>query len=87
MDGLTHAVCGKYAANKREEWSFPIEHKLRQLAKRPGAYVVALLDCSRQRKTVHDPARVEDMTEVDRQLLISYRCPSSERVIDRPSVA
>ena len=47
VDGLTHAVCGKFASNKPDEWSYAIEHKLRQLAARKGAYVVAVLDCGR----------------------------------------
>ena len=45
--GMTHAVCGKFAANKPDQWTYKIEQKIRQLAKRKGAYVVALLDCGR----------------------------------------
>ena len=48
MDGgMTHAVCGKFAANKPDQWTYKIEQKIRQLAKRKGVYVVALLDCGR----------------------------------------
>ena len=48
-DGLTHAVCGRSAkaANKPEQWTYPIERRLQLLAKTKGAYVVALLNCGR----------------------------------------
>ena len=87
MDRLTHAVCGKFAANKPEQWSYPIEQKLEKLAKLNGAYVVAVLDCGRQLKEGLDEGRVDKRTDANTNLVISYRCPPNSSVIDNPSIS
>ena len=59
-DALTHAVCGKFAQNKPGQWTYPLELQLQKLAKRKGAYVVALMDCGRETWRINATANDDD---------------------------
>ena len=56
-DGMTHAVCGKIAANQPNQWVYKIEDKIQKLAKEKGVYVVSLLDCGRGPLEINDSER------------------------------
>ena len=50
MENTTFAVCnGKKENERRSKLRYPLEQQLRSLATEPGAYILAIFDCCRER--------------------------------------